>query len=212
VSFLPPQRRCRCRTDRPNRLVQSMLASGRARPGRDGRALRRRVVRPRLASAAAVLGVRQPTGRFRRHRRQALTFNRAEYSSPRKLSGSGRFSPILQCPENHVSDRRSIKALKGQENRALLAPAEAASHRDDRRRLLPLVGEFASSGTFRSFSSSSGRSDRSRLIGQQREGGRFGLRLGRVEPASASNDLVASKQAREERRSRSDIESGLRRE
>jgi hypothetical protein len=42
-----------------------------------------------------------------------------------------------------VSDRRSIKALKGQENRALLAPAEAASHRDDRRRLLPLVGEFA---------------------------------------------------------------------
>jgi len=47
-----------------DRMVQGMPTSGRARPGRDGRQLRRRNVRARLAQEVGVLAVRQPSGRY----------------------------------------------------------------------------------------------------------------------------------------------------
>lgn len=60
------QRRCGPRA--ADRVVPRLPPSGRARPRRNGRALRRRDVHPRLAPPANVLSVQQPVGRYGPHR------------------------------------------------------------------------------------------------------------------------------------------------
>jgi hypothetical protein len=65
VSFLPPQGRCRSCPGPPDRVVQGLLASGRARARRDGRSLRRRHLRSGLAPAAGLLVLRRARGGFR---------------------------------------------------------------------------------------------------------------------------------------------------